>query len=339
MNETSEPLLTIAVPTFNMEQLLEHNLKTYEDPRLFGRLEVLCLNNCSEDRSKEIILRFTQRSPQIFRLIDRDSRGYGGSINEAIQAARGAFFRIVDADDWIDTDELVRLLAELEQCNCDVVLTDYRLVSMTDGEETPVRASAKGITYFTEFRDPLWPMRTLPSIHATTYRTALLRDTGFSMQDGIFFVDEEYVILPYLHASSYIYYPFDVYRYLVANPAQSTSPGNRARLWDHREKVLRRLLAEYARAEAAGVDGASLAYCRERIERGVGDHYTTFLVYMSDRAKGRKLAREWASYVRKNGRSFYQRTLKKRLLLTFVNRLGISLEQYEKLKQIFLLRR
>ena len=58
-------------------------------------------------------------------------------------------------------------------------------------------------------------MKTLPSIHATTYRTDLLREQEFYMQDNMFFVDEEYVILPYLRAKSVLYLPFDVYRYQV----------------------------------------------------------------------------------------------------------------------------
>lgn len=50
-----EPVLTIAVPTFNMESCLAKNLATYCDQRLESRLEVICLNNASEDGSKEMI--------------------------------------------------------------------------------------------------------------------------------------------------------------------------------------------------------------------------------------------------------------------------------------------
>ena len=82
-------VLTIAVPTFNMEWCLEKNLSTYCDARLSGKLEVICLNNASEDRSKEIIEKFVERYPDIYRLVDRNSRGYGSSINSAIATANG----------------------------------------------------------------------------------------------------------------------------------------------------------------------------------------------------------------------------------------------------------
>ena len=58
-------VLTIAVPIFNMEWCLEKNLATYDDPRLVGHVEVICLNNASEDCSKAIIERFAAAKPGI----------------------------------------------------------------------------------------------------------------------------------------------------------------------------------------------------------------------------------------------------------------------------------
>lgn len=334
MNDT--PVLTIAVPTFNMERWLRKNLETYRDGRLEGRLEVLCLNNASEDGSKAIMEDFCQTSPGIFHLLDRDGRGYGSSINAAMAQARGQYFRIVDADDWVDTGELVKLVDMLESCEADVVLTDYRIVDMGSGVQTPVRAGEQGIAYHRLLSGFDGPKKTLPSIHGTTYRTELLRSSGFYMQDQMFFVDEEYVILPYLYAKSVIYFPFDVYRYQVANPAQSTSPKNRAKYREHREKVLRRLVGAYleekenpARAKDA-VD-----YCHARISRGVGDHLTTLYMYVEDRAAGRRLAHEWQLWLMGlPDKSFYAETKSKADTLILLNRLHISLKTYNFLKKI-----
>lgn len=323
-----QPILTIAVPTYNMERWLDKNLATYRNPALYDRLEVLCLNNASEDSSKAIIQRYVEECPQIFALVDRSSRGYGGSINEALACARGTYFRIVDADDWVDTQELVKLVDILESCDADIALTDYEIVDMQTGAMTPVKAESKGVEYGKRYLDFNWPLTTLPSIHGTTYRTALLRKSGFQMQDDIFFVDEEYVILPYLSAESVIYYPFDIYRYLVANPAQSTSPRNRAKYHGHREKVLRRLIAEYQEAHSTDSGGAALSYCYERIRRGVGDHFTTLYMYVEDRRRGRQLAKEWRGYIRTCALEFWPPVRRKAAVLALINHLHVPLEQY-----------
>lgn len=323
MNQT--PVLTIAVPTFNMEKWLPKNLATYRHPALEGKLEVLCLNNASQDRSKEIIEDFAASCPQIFTLVDRPTRGYGGSINDAMARARGKYFRIVDADDWVDTDELVKLVDTLEDCDADVVLTDYQIVNMVTGEMTPVKAGEKGIAYGQQADGFSGPTNTLPSIHNTTYRTALLRECGFYMQDDMFFVDEEYVVLPYLSAKSVIYYPYDIYRYQVANPAQSTSPKNRAKYLDHRRRVLERLIDAYNRAPS---EHPALPYCYERIRRGVGDHFTTLYMYVENRREGRRLAEAWKDYVCRSAPVFWPSVRRKAVILSLLNRLHVSLKQY-----------
>ena len=329
-------VLTIAVPTFNMDWCLNKNLATYCDPRLSGKVEVLCLNNASEDRSKDIILSFAEREPAIFRLVDRDSRGYGSSINDAIRLARGRYFRIVDADDWVGTEELIRLVEKLESCSCDVVLTDYTIVNMQDGACTPVCAGTYDVPYDEVLSSLCMPTKTLPSIHATTYRTELLRENGFQMQDGIFFVDEEYVILPYLHVKTVLYEPFNVYRYQVANPEQSTSPKNRGKYYGHREQVLKRLLKEYDSARKSGCSKESLNYCRERILRGVGDHFTTLLIYVEDRKEGRRLAALWKKYILKEVPDFWLLVWKKEKLLRLFNQLRLSQKMYIKIKKLYL---
>lgn len=325
--------LTIAVPTYNMERWLGKNLATYRHPALEGRLEVLCLNNASTDSSKAIIKEYVQTCPEIFALVDRSSGGYGGSVNQAIAQARGAYFRIVDADDWVETEELIKQVDTLENCDADVVLTDYQIVNMQTRKMTPIRAGDKEIEYGRVFTNFSGPTLTLPSIHGTTYRTRLLRECGFRMQEDIFFVDEEYVILPYLAAKSIIYYPFDVYRYQVANPAQSTSPQNRAKYQEHREKILKRLIGEYQDAKKTDPTGPALSYCFERIRRGVGDHFTTLYMYVENREKGRELADNWKQYIQKNAAGFWPSVRKKAAQLAILNRLHISVISYEALKR------
>lgn len=333
-----EPILTIAVPIYNMERWLDKNLATYCDPALIGRLEVLCLNNASTDGSRKIIKWFAQEYPEIFVLIQRESRGYGGSINEAMRRAQGTYFRIVDADDWVDTQELIKEINALENSHFDIVLTDYQIVNMKNGEISPVHAKEFNVKYGVEYQDFSAPRRTLPSIHGTTYRTGLLRESGFQMQDNIFFVDEEYVVLPYLAAKSVIYFPFDIYRYQIANPQQSTAPKNRGKFQEHRERVLKRLIAEYQTVGSIveSLTPGAMDYCTERIGRGVGDHFTTLYIYVENRQEGRRLAEAWKAYLQRVAPQFWQMAKKKALVLKLLNFLGISSDRYVMLKKLLL---
>jgi hypothetical protein len=183
--------------------------------------------------------------------------------------------------------------------------------------------------------DCRWPGITLPSIHNTTYRTALLRACGFEMPDQRFFVDEQYVILPYLRARSVVYFPYDIYRYQVANPEQSTSPKNRAKYLAHREENLKDILAEYNRIRREEPQNSALPYCRERLLRGIGDHFTTLDIYVEDRREGRALAAAWRAYIRENAPELWGSVQRKSVILGLANRLGLSLPAYLRLKSRF----
>ena len=199
-------------------------------------------------------------------------------------------------------------------------------------ESIPVKASDQGVVYGKIYRNFQPCMKTLPSIHATTYRTDLLREQEFYMQDNMFFVDEEYVILPYLRAKSVLYLPFDVYRYQVANPSQSTSPQNRAKYYQHREKILQRLIQTCTMETRGRTDGA-LEYCRLRVQKGIGDHFTTLYMYFEDRQRGREEASKWSGFLKScPSKEFYLGTRQKAWILRCLNYLHISLKEYERLK-------
>ena len=326
-------ILTIAVPIFNMEWCLEKNLATYDDPRLIGRVEVICLNNASEDGSKAIIERFAAARPEIFRLIDRDSRGYGSSINAALAAAKGKYFRIVDADDWVNTEDLVKLTGILEDCRADVVQTDYEIVDMQTGAMTPVRAGDKGAAYGVIYTDFDVLRRTFPMIHSTGYRTGLLREAGFQLQDNTFYVDEEYVLLPMLRAGSVLFLDLDIYRYMVANPGQSSSPGNRSKRQDHQERVIRRIAGEFLSEAERNPQNPVLPYVRFRLMKLLGDRFTVLLIYVEDRKKGRALAKAWEAYIRETLPDFWPEVGRKARLLYAMNALHVSLPMYARLKK------
>ena len=326
-----EKLLTIAVPSYNMENYLPHNLPTYVDSRLAGRLEVIILDNASQDSTAQIAQSFTEQHPQIFTLLQRDSRGYGSSINAALAMAQGKYFRIVDADDWVNTQDLLSLLDKLETCSADVVQTNYCKVVMSTGEKIPIRF--KNIVYNKKYTIFAPCQENAPCIHSTVYRTALLRESGFAMQDGIFFVDEEYVILPFIHAKSVVFYDLDIYRYLVGNPAQSTSPENRAKYAGHREQILQRLLEVYCSAQ---MDENTKSYCFFRIAQAAADHLTTLYMYLPNRSQGRREGLKWERFLQENYPAFYSAARKKGFLLRQLCRVHLSLPAYQRLKKALL---
>lgn len=325
-----EKLLTIGIPSYNMEKHLPKNLPTYLEAGKSGKLEVLILNNASTDSTASIGESFAQRYPDVFQLVSRDSKGYGGAVNQAIAMAKGRYFRVVDGDDWVDAQALAHQLEALEALGdqtVDVIQTNYCRVVQSTGQELPVRF--QGVDYNQVYHTFSPCRENVPCLHSTTYRTGLLRETGFFMQDGIFFVDEEYVILPFLGAKTVLYYDLDVYRYQVGDPGQSTSPGNRAKYASHREQVVQRLLDALQTAPA----GEAGDYLFFRTAQAAADHLTTLYMYLPDRKEGLGKGLAWERYVKEINPQVFHAIRKKGFLLRQMNRAGLPLPTYFELKR------
>ena len=95
-------ILTIVVPSFNMEALLRKGLQSLLIEKNPQRLEVIVVNDGSTDQTLAIAKEFHSRFPQTFTFIDKENGNYGSCINAGLKIAQGKYIKILDADDYVD---------------------------------------------------------------------------------------------------------------------------------------------------------------------------------------------------------------------------------------------
>lgn len=123
MSQEPYKLLTLVIPTYNMEKYLTKCLESVTAPCIPPTLEVIVVNDGSKDRSLDIMKAFQQKRPDIIRIIDKENGHYGSCINAGLQMAKGKYFSPLDADDWMDTEVLSKLLNVLKNCDTDLFIT------------------------------------------------------------------------------------------------------------------------------------------------------------------------------------------------------------------------
>lgn len=64
------------------------------------------------------------------KLVNKENGGHGSTINKGIQLAKGKYVKVVDADDWVDPEEFVKYVNELENIDVDVILTPFIRVNI-----------------------------------------------------------------------------------------------------------------------------------------------------------------------------------------------------------------
>lgn len=221
-----EKLLTIIVPSYNMEKYLPKCLGSVmvDDAELLQRLEVIVVNDGSKDRTSEIAHGFEAKYPGVFRVLDKPNGHYGSCVNAALEVATGLYVKILDADDWFDGNALVGLLAFVKNLSnpVDVIFTDYNIVeesgAVTEKHTYPYRPGE--IFDVSEVSRSDEPIR-MPCI---AYRLRLLKAMHYRQLEGVCFTDTQWCFSPFSKVSSCAYFDKALYRYWVGREGQSVDP-------------------------------------------------------------------------------------------------------------------
>ena len=237
-----QKLLTIVIPTYNMEQYLDKNLKSLviADKELMKSLEVLVVNDGSKDGSSSIAHRYQDMYPETFRVIDKENGNYGSCVNRGLKEAQGKYIRIMDADDWYDTDNFELFLRKIENVNVDKIATIF----------SEVRPSGKTIMPQPYEPEVVLNMKDVSLVHyipmhAITYRTQMLRDIGYRQTEGMSYTDQEWILLPMPYVKTLYYIPLDIYQYFIGREGQTMDNAVIVKSYPQLFHALQRVLEDY----------------------------------------------------------------------------------------------
>lgn len=98
--------ISVNLTTYNREVLLKRALRSILIQENV-EFEIIIVDDCSSDNTKNIILDFQKKDPRIKFFTNEKNMGNAYSRNKALQQSRGEFIAFMDDDDeWIDTNKL-----------------------------------------------------------------------------------------------------------------------------------------------------------------------------------------------------------------------------------------
>jgi glycosyltransferase involved in cell wall biosynthesis len=126
------PDVSIVIPCRNGARYLP-KLAGSLGPLLAPNVEVIFIDDGSTDGSGELFQRLLPEAV----CVQQPNRGLGATRNRAATLARGEFLQLLDADDTIEAGKFETQLAFARARSLDVVYSDWRMVIVEDGKETP----------------------------------------------------------------------------------------------------------------------------------------------------------------------------------------------------------
>lgn len=245
-----------------MEKYLNRCVDSLVNTNVLDLLEIIIVNDGSKDNTLKIAKDYEKRYPQSVVVIDKQNGHYGSCINASLKIATGKYFRVLDSDDWLDSNALNVALNSLSKINTDVYFSKCMVHDYSQNKQIP--RIYKDIEYnkvldLNKFQIP----ECMLSMHSLTYRTKLLRDIYYKQTEGICYTDTEYVCYPMCKARTLYAEDLYLYQYYVGRDDQSMS-------FDSIEKNLHHLypLIERFTKDESYKDGNKNA-------RYIHDHFVT----------------------------------------------------------------
>lgn len=241
-------ILTIVIPTYNMEKYLHGCLNSLIlRDELMDLLEIIIINDGSRDSSSQIAHEYEKKYPHTFLVIDKENGNYGSCVNVGLEKSKGKYFRILDADDWFNNEQFGVFLNTLKDINADVIITNYTLHRQGKQPKTiaieelfPQKTYEINKCDFSSKR-----FREMLVMHSMTYKRDLLFSISYKQQEGISYTDIEYCYFPFSKARNMIRLNIDLYQYRIGREGQTMQSGNMVKNIDHFYMVANRILEDY----------------------------------------------------------------------------------------------
>lgn len=218
-------VLSIIIPTYNMEKYLRRCLDSLIiDEEGMKQLEVLVINDGSKDSSSQIAHEYQDKYPDTYRVIDKENGNYGSCINRGLKEATGKYVKVLDADDWFDTNALAIVLRNLCGIDVDLVMTQFNEVT-PEGKITK-RLSLRKKPSNQEFLFTNYCVNPFESIamHNIAYKLEILKDINYSQLEGISYTDMQWAFTPIAHVKKAVFYPLYLYQYMRGREGQTMDP-------------------------------------------------------------------------------------------------------------------
>ena len=239
-------ILSIVIPSYNVEKYLDKCIQSMLVDSILEDIEIIIVNDGSKDSTPHIAQGYVDKYPQTVRLVDKENGGHGSTINAGIKVAIGKYFKVVDGDDWLKTENLEHFIELLKSREEDVIASNFLCIQDETFEVLfEKHVSSDKSLYGTVCNMDKGEVKEVIKMHGLTIRTSILQENNIIIDEKCFYVDAEYIAFPMPYVSTVYYDDEFIYMYRLGRNGQSMDIKSMQRNRAMHRKVLSSLLAFY----------------------------------------------------------------------------------------------
>ncbi len=186
-----EPLLSVVVPVFNVQQYVAECLESLlADADL--ALQVVVVDDGSPDGSAAVARKFARRDRRV-AVVVRENGGLSAARNTGVEHATAPYLTFVDSDDRVNAGGLRSAVESLERSDADYALLPYQQFrAQGDVDDVPpwvARIYPSEITTVTAHEHP--ELLAQATAWSKVYRRSFWDDARLTFREGVLYEDQE----------------------------------------------------------------------------------------------------------------------------------------------------
>ena len=270
----NEKILTIAVPTYNIENYIEKCLGSIINTDLLPLIEVIVVNDGSTDNSSNIAKKYSKLYPNTYYVIDKENGGHGSAINTALKHANGKYFMVVDGDDWIDNKALLNVLS-IAKDNEDLDAIFFsEIVEVKSNNTRKIRDFNKIFNEgYINLNESKANLDNLIGLANFMIKVDNLRNINLQLTEKAYYVDIEYVLFSLATIKKAMYINEYVYHYLVGRLNQSTNIKTALQHINDRRLVINKVLDYFSKLDFSNISKFATDTYYIRMASVINDYY------------------------------------------------------------------
>ncbi|MEL7671255.1 glycosyltransferase family 2 protein [Methanobacterium sp.] len=221
--------ISIIIPVFNVQDYIKEALESIVRQTIgFEHLEVILVNDCSTDRSGEIIDEYASKYDNFKAIHLPENSGYAGKPrNIGINEASGKYLMFLDPDDYYEDDACETLYNKIVEEDVDIVFGRYYYI--LNGK----RLNRKSFSPFKDgeikvnsIDEDKRLFKTSPSVWTKIVKKSFIEENNITFLEGMPGQDAVFVVNMFLKAEGIVYlqnyFPYN-YRIRDSNEDMSVS--------------------------------------------------------------------------------------------------------------------
>lgn len=116
--------VSIIIPVYNAEVFLRKCMDSVVN-QTYNNLEIICINDGSNDSSKEILEEYAEIDSRIL-LLNKKNNGVSSARNDGLEICSGDYIMFLDADDYLEKDAVMFCMNLLKRNDIDIIRMNFK---------------------------------------------------------------------------------------------------------------------------------------------------------------------------------------------------------------------